>query len=232
MFARYTHELHYQTASYVTIQEGIKYHPDAYVVPGSANGLTLGGTYVISPRLLIEFQSAFFRNVGGRFDFVSGQRFAKQYSGWLERHAAISSSEPDRSAAGQSLQWLHHGGASPRKKGEYLREGMQPPILSCNANGTTLSSASMTFTASSALMTTGSPTSALLALTGRLRAMLWPTFSSAKRITLTSGRRHRSFRRPRQVRTWQTRLVPGPGPHRPSGFAFVGCSLGSRSRCR
>jgi hypothetical protein len=72
MFARYTRELHYQTASYVTIQEGITYHPDAYVVPGSANGLTLGGTYVISPRLLIEFQSAFFRNVGGRFDLYPG----------------------------------------------------------------------------------------------------------------------------------------------------------------
>src|ERR1035441_7309889 len=48
----------------------------------------------------------------------------------------------------------------------------------------------------------------------------------------TSGRRHRSFLRPRKVRTRQTRLVPGPGPHRPSRFAFVGRSLGSRSRRR
>ncbi|HYW41909.1 MAG TPA: TonB-dependent receptor [Bryobacteraceae bacterium] len=72
MFARYTRELHHQTGSYTTIQPGIKYHPDAYIVPGSANGLTLGGTYLISPRFLIDFQSAFFRNVGGRIDLYPG----------------------------------------------------------------------------------------------------------------------------------------------------------------
>jgi len=72
MFARYTRELHYQTIGYLTTTQGINYHPDAYIAPGSANGLALGGTYVISPRFLLDVQSAFFRNVGGRKDWYPG----------------------------------------------------------------------------------------------------------------------------------------------------------------
>ncbi len=83
MYARYTHDDRNQVFSWLAPQK--QYHPDPLAIPGNLNSATVAGTYVASPRMLIDFQATFMRTVGDWQQKEPDSALLSRIPGWPTR---------------------------------------------------------------------------------------------------------------------------------------------------